>query len=493
MYFAILKKVKPTVLTPTEENDLQLWMPVLLGLLAYIFVNVNYNIYYIDDAWVISNIWNTTKLGIAKDLVFIEPGDNGYVQYFGATYAFIMGNILNLLGWTKSNVFLVNSTFVWGTAIVWYHLVRQLPFSKNIANLTLAFLPIFPPFFFAAHCGRPEAFTTFIISLQLLLFIRKRYFLSAFLTGFAFEAHIMGAAGLFFLLAYSIYKKEDLLFNKQAFWKMFLHFTLGGMTAIGYYFAIHGSHFSLAELTMLITENRDMGTPLNNYILNYFMNYDWYSRIWEFALFLAGITIYFRKGIFKGNRFLTILVMVLLISTIITHRENKNYFVYIFPAFILLYFYTAEQLKMLKKFSLALTITMGLYYGLHFYFNSNYDFEKLVLDTKKELKDNTLPVVGVPDFWFAAMDKNFIPIHNRKELSLRSLDKFYLIQSDYLEWRCKEYDRTMSYYKKNYNATLVKELDTFKGEKIRIWQCKKPAQVLPKLAKQETLGWGISE
>lgn len=151
------------------------------------------------------------------------------------------------------------------------------------------------------------------------------------------------------------------------------------------------------------------------------MNYDWYAHIWEFALFLAGLTFYFRKGIFKGNRFLTILIVVLLISTIITRRENKNYLVYIFPAFILLYFYTSEQLKILKKFSLALTVAMGLYYGLHFYFNSAYDFEKIVLATKEELKDHTLPVVGVPDFWFAAMDQNFIPIHYRKEQSLRAL------------------------------------------------------------------------
>jgi hypothetical protein len=494
MFSTILKKDKLKVAFPIKDNSFQLWMPVLLGVLAYIFVHVNYNIYYIDDAWVISNIWNINKLGIAQDLVFIEPGDSGYVQYFGATYAFIMGHLLSLLGWTKSNVFLVNSAFVWSTALVWYQIVKLLPFSKNIAKLTLVFLPLFPPFFFAAHCGRPEAFTTFIVSLQLLLFIRKRYFLAAFLTGFAFEAHIMGAAGLFFLLAYALYKKEEILFNKHAFQKLILPFSLGGFTAIGYYFMIHASHFSLTELTGLISDHRDMNSPLNSYILSYFMNYDWYSHIWEFALFLAGLTFYFRKGLFKGNRFLTILIIVLLISTIITRRENKNYLVYIFPAFILLYFYTSEQLKILKKFSLALTVAMGLYYGLHFYFNSAYDFEKIVLATKEELKDDKLPIVGVPDFWFAAMDKNFIPIHHRKEGSLRSLDDFHLIQSDYLEWRCKEYERTLGYYKKNYNATLVKEIDAAEGKKILIWHCKKPAQNISKLLiKQEVTDWSTKK
>ena len=494
MNSTILKKISTTVNTPSKENNLHLWLPILLGVLAYGFVHVNYNIYYVDDAWVISNIWNITTLGVAEDLVFIEPGEGGYVQYFGLTYAFIMGHVLNVLGWTKSNVFLVNSVFVWSTAIVWYQILRQLPFSKTVAKLTLAFLPIFPPFFFAAHCGRPEAFTTFIVSLQLLLFIRNRYFLAAFLTGFAFEAHIMGAAGLFFMLAYTLYKKEELLFNKKTFWDLFLRFTLGGLAALAYYFMIHGSHFSLAELTGLITEKKDMGgTPLNNYILNYFMNYDWYSRVWEFALFLGALALYFRKGLFRDNRFLTILVVVLLISTIITRRENRNYMVYIFPAFILLYFYTFEQLKQLKKFTLALSVAMGLYYGLHFYFNSTYNFEKIVLATKEELQDKTLPVVGVPDFWFAAMDKKFIPIHYRKNTSLHSVDDFYLIQSDYLEWRCKIYDRTMDYYKKNYNATLVKEIAVFDDEKVRIWKCTKPDQVFSKLVKRESPVWDRME
>ncbi len=463
---------------PKEQT--YLWALLFLSVLAYIFVHVNYNIYYVDDAWVISNIWNFTTLGLSEDIVFIEPGESGYVQYFGVTYAFIMGHVLNLIGWTKSNVFIVNSIFVWGTALVWFKILKQLPFSKNIARLTLLFLPVFPPFFFAAHCGRPDAFVAFIISIQVLLFVRKRYFWAALLTGFAFEAHIMGIVGLFFLIAYTIYKKEDILFNKRARTTLLTHFTLGGICALAFYFAIHGGHFSIGELAMLVGDKRDMGSPLNSYILNYFMNYDWYSRVWEFALFLGVIGLYFRKGIFRENRFLTILVIVLLVSTIITRRENRNYFVFIFPAFILLYFYTFERLRQLKKFTMVLTLSMSVYYGLHFYFNGDYEFEKIVLEAKEELEDKDLPIVGIPDFWFAAMDKEFIPIHHRKKSNLHALDNFYLIQSDYLEWRCKIYDHTLSYYKENYHATLIKEIEVFGDEKIQIWECEKAEGLLSK-------------
>ncbi len=483
------RKIKRSSYDYFSQDYILLLIPLFLGGLAYTFVHVNYNIYYVDDAWVISNIWNITQLGLAEDLVFIEPDEGGYVQYFGVTYAFLMGHLLNLLGWTKSNVFLVNSIFVWSTALVWYQILKQLPFSNIVAKLTVTFLPIFPPFFFAAHCGRPEAFAIFIISIQLLAFIKKRYFLAAILTGFAFESHIMGTVGLFFLLSFVIFKKEELILNKRAFERLFLQFTLGGLMAMGYYFSIHGNHFSWAELTGLISEKKDMGSPLNNYILNYFMNYDWYSRVWEFALFLGALGLYFRKNLFKGNRFLTILVLVLLISTLITRRENRNYLVYIFPAFILLYFYTFEQLKILKKFAVVLAFSMSLYYGLHFYFNGAYNFEKIVLETKRELKDKKLPIVGIPDFWFAAMDKKFIPIHHGKNSNLHALNKFYLIQSDYLEWRCKIYSHTINYYKQNYNAILVKEIPVFENQKIQIWECERNDYLLSKVLKDDSPIW----
>jgi len=490
MDFTILNKQRTSLSNLLEKDNVQLWIMFIFGLIAYSFVHVNYNIYYVDDAWVISNVWNITRLGIAEDLVFIEPDESGYAQYFGITYAFIMGHVLNFIGWTKSNVFLINSTLIWSAAIVWYHILKELPFSKRIAKLVLVFLPIFPPFFFAAHCGRPEAFTVLIVAMQLLLFIRKRYFLAALLTGFAFEAHIMGALGLFYLLAYAIYKKEELFFVKEERNKMISHFFFGGVTALGYYFALHGNHFSWAELSGIISQKKDMGTPLNNYILNYFMNYDWYSRVWEFALFLTGIVLYFRKGLFKNNRFLTILLIVLLVSTLITRRENKNYLVYIFPAFMLMYFYTFEQLGKMRLFLKSLVVCMSLYYGLHFYFNNDYDFEKIVLDVNEELKDKDLPIVGAPDFWFASKENKFIPMHHRKKKSLHALDKFYLIQSDYLSDRCKLYNEMMAYYKTNYNVVLVEEVSAFNENNIQIWSCEKIVEPQPLFVRKENKEWG---
>ncbi len=453
-------------------------LPVILGILAYAFVHVNYNIYYVDDAWVLSNVWNISRLGVACDLVFIDAGTAGHVQYFGITYAMVVGQLLDWLGWTKSNAFLISSFFVWMTVGVWYFILRQLPFSKKVRQLTVLFMPLFPPFFFAAHCARPEAFVGFVLSLQLLLFIRKRYFWAALLTGFAFEAHIMGLVGLFFLLAYAIYHKEELIAKSGGFWRIFLPFSLGGLTALGYYFWLHGAHFSWVDLATLIGEKRDMGTPLNNYILSYFINYDWYSRIWEFVLFLVALGLYFRKGLSKRNRFLTILVIVVLVSTLITRRENRNYMVHIFPAFILLYFYTFEQLGQLRKFVGVLTLCMSLYYGLHFYYNSSYNFEKIIAEIREAIGDTTLPVVGVPDFWFAAMEQPFVPIHRLKEANFQSLDQLFLIQSDYLEWRCREYDRTMKYYQSNYSTSLVKEFTAYRDKTICIWRCDRKATII---------------
>lgn len=116
---------------------------------------------------------------------------------------------------------------------------------------------------------------------------------------------------------------------------------------------------------------------------------------------------------------------------------------------------------------------MSLYYGLHFYFNGPYDFEKIVQEVNEEIKDKNLPVVGAPDFWFAAQENNFIPMHYRKEKSLHNLNEFYLIQSDYLSGRCKLYEETMDYYKKNYNTELLEEVVVYDDQKIQIWSCEK--------------------
>ncbi len=447
----------------------------IVSLSFYWLLPVNYNIYYIDDAWVLSNVWNITQYEIAKDLVFIPAGESGHVQYFGISYAKIMGGCLDVLGWTKQSVFMVNSIFIWLTALVWYQILKHLPFSSNVRKLTLVLLPIFPPFFFAAHCCRPEAMILFLLSLQYFLFIRKQYFLALLLLGPAIESHIMGAVGGFYLMAHLWFYRKELMFKWKPFMRLTLQSVLGLTFALGYYFYFHMDHFSVNELSNLVSQKRDMGSPLNNYILNYFMNYDWYSRVWEFALLLISIGLFVKRRLFKRNPYLLVLLCALVISTLITRRENRNYFVYIFPAFMLLYFYVFEQLGILKRFVIGLVSLMGVYYLGHFYFNGDYKFQKGIAAIEKNLSNDKLNIVGIPDFWFASKEKRFVPLHHRQSEKLHTLNDFYFIESDYLAWRCKLYSKTKAYYEATCKGIMIKEIELGGERKIRIWKYHKTA------------------
>lgn len=483
-----------TLALPLEDDfsnkiDILFWIPLILGAFAYFLLSVNYNIFYGDDAWTISNVWNITQLGIAQDLVFIEPDGEGYYQYFGISYSYVMGNMLDLLGWTKTNVFVVNSIFIWLAAFTWWRIIQHLPFSKSIANLMLVFIPLFPPFFFAAHVGRPDAFVVLIIAIQLLMFIRKRYFLAALLTGVTLETHVMGVVGLFFMLAYFIYEHKDLLLDGQHFKSIFFRFSIGGIAAIGFYISLHYDHFSFTELSAMVQNKKDMVSPVNNYILAYFIDFDWMSHVWEFALMITAGTLFIKKGLHKKNRFLTILLLVLIISTLITRRENRNYLVYIFPAFMLLYFYTFEQMGKLKTFTKGLTIMLGLYFATFYFLNNDYDFERMTMEVEATIQDENVPVLGIADFWFAAKEKEFIPIHFYRDLGGLDMEEFYFIQSDFLGDRIRIYDDIKSYYLKNYDSELVNTIVVRDGDELKIWKCSKNGREIPTMEAQHIPSW----
>ena len=474
-----------------NECNSNVGLPFLMGLIAYSFLHVNYNIFYGDDAWSISNVWNINHLGISEDLVFIDEGASGYDQYFGFTFSFVMGNLLHLLGWTKSNVFLVNSIFIWMTAFVWWRILKELPFSASIANLMFVFIPLFPPFFFAGHIGRPDAFVILIIASQLLCFIQKRYFLAAFLTGFAVETHVMGIVGLFFMLAYTIYQYKELILNTVHFKSLFWRFGGGGLTALGFYFLLHADHFSLAELTGIIQSKKDMSSPINNYILAYFTDFDWMAHVWELVLMISVSILYFKNGLHKKNRFLFILMLVLILSTILTRRENRNYLVYIFPAFMMMYFYTFEQLNRLKSFSLILTAMLGVYFSVFYYHNRAYDFEKIIMDIEAVIEKDKLPVMGMADFWFASKEQEFIPIHYYRDFNKLNLEEFYFIQSDYIGHRVVNYDFVKDFYFENYDNELVTKILIMEGKEVGIWKCVKKGNELPQISKVEIPPWDV--
>ena len=112
---------------------------------------------------------------------------------------------------------------------------------------------------------------------------------------------------------------------------------------------------------------------------------------------------------------------------------------------MMMYFYTFEQLDKLKTYTIGLTATFGLYFAIYYYNHNSYDFEKIVVDVEAEFKNQNLPIIGMSNFWFAAKEREFIPIHNNRNLNCLYLDEFYFIQSDYLGHRIYIYDHVRDF------------------------------------------------
>ena len=140
----------------------------------------------------------------------------------------------------------------------------------------------------------------------------------------------MGCITLFYYLSYFIYMQKHCLGKSSVskpYLKLFVNPAL--MSFIGFftgaliYFALHHEFFSLGILHKIVSSKTDMVSPVNNYILAYFTDYNWYYHFPEFTLFATTVYIYFKNKLYRDNPLLFILLVVLLISTFITRRNQE--------------------------------------------------------------------------------------------------------------------------------------------------------------------------
>jgi len=236
--------------------------------------------------------------------------------------------------------------------------------------------------------------------------------------------------------------------------------------------ALHYQTFDWQVLKDLITEKSDMVSPTNSYILTYFSDFDWMHHVPEFFLLFGTILIYLKHKIYRENKFLFVLLIVLFASTLITRRENRNYFIYLTPALLMLYFDTYERLGKTKVFLISLTTICFLYFGSIYYANNDFNFDEFVHFVKTNTAEEDLAIVGMPDVWFASYDKEFYPIHNERDFNKISLDEFYLIETDYLARRSRVYLDTKDNIYENYHCNKIAEWETYDNNKAAVCHCK---------------------
>ena len=204
-----------------------------------------------------------------------------------------------------------------------------------------------------------------------------------------------------------------------------------------------------------------------------------------------------KNKLYRQDVFVWIFLVTLLISTYITGRPNRNYMVYLYPAFLILMFYTFERLGRLKQICIALTAIFIIYFGVIYSMNRDYNFQHLISETKSAITNKNLPVIGMPNNWYAAQDQEFYPIYNLVNfIPDLNLQELYLVRNDYLqeedltikiERKLKEagvlndnplgrrrehYDGLIKYFIANYDLTLIKKIDAGNGSIAEVYHCK---------------------
>lgn len=456
---------------------------IILAVIAvsYYFLHTCLNIYYEDDSWTLSNAWNLMVHGVDNDLIFLDQDGAFTGQLFGKLYFLSIGSFLNLFGWTKSNAFLFNSGLVMVAAYTWHLILKNLAFSNKTALLMPLFLPIFPPVFFAAHTGRTDVFTFLLMSIGVLLFVRKYYAPACLIAVLAIESHIMGVVTLFYYAAYFLSRQTDVNIKQpissvigiiKTNSRLLTECTLGMIIGVGIYMMLHFQTFDLVALSGIIKSKSNMVSPVNNYILAYFTDFDWIHHLPEFALLASTVFIYSKKKLYRQNKFLFFLLILLVVSTLITRRENRNYFIYLAPCILMLFFYTFEKIKKTKVLVVALMSICVLYFSSIYYKNHEFKFNEFVSFVEKNTSSKNIPVVGMPDVWFAAYDKDYYPIHNERDFNKIELEEFYLVETDYLSRRSRVYTDVKDNIHANYDCNKTAEWTTYGGNTAAICHCK---------------------
>ncbi|MCB0327757.1 MAG: hypothetical protein KDD52_09095 [Bdellovibrionales bacterium] len=429
-------------------------------------------LYHVDNAWEVAKTYYYIKLGITEDVLFRSIDAPDRIQLFCKGFYFLLGNTLELFGWTKSNALWFSSFFLWLTSLVWFFILRSLHFSKKVAGTFSFLMLLYPAFFSAAHLARADTLALCAASFGFLLFIHRRYILACFVVMVAFEFHVMGSIGAFYILAFVLDQRKYFFSKKNLALKVLTQCLIGVLLGSIYYYIMHMDVLSFELLHTILSIKKQMPNPLKNYLISYFIHDRWFVHIFEFFVIVVSIRFFIFRKLYQNNSFVGTFMLVLIVSSFITQRPNKHYMVFAFPAFLLAIVYTFESMKRTKELvatSLVLIFSVNAYLYIQ---NRNYDFEKLTKEIQLHTPKKNQVIVGMPDNWFGAVGREFYPIyHSVTYLYDLDFPEIYLIKNDYISRHSKNYKPLVSYYLTHYNCRPTHQIDAGENRNVEIFDC----------------------
>ena len=413
--------------TTDSHRVLSIYLVVLYFvsiLTIYIFLNNNYRPHDIDDVWSLSFIYNYLHYGSLGDICFGGYG-NG-IGFFGKIHAFLVGHLLNLLGYTKTSAHLLSILFLGIGLGIWGVFLGRLGIRRDLRVIFLLCAPLFEPFFTAATSTRTEAFEFMLCALSALLFTRRNYFLSMLVLWIGIESHPIGVVGFFYLAAAFIAQPADhpLLVQKprQGWIGLVLGFALGFALFCFLHTQILGSFPAI-----LAGKNSPDGTIALGPLFDYFFRTKYLRHLPEFLLFLLAIVIFGAKKIYRAEKGIRALLLATMAAALFIHRPNFHYTLFFYPALLLVTIKVADTLRLLKPLLILFLALLIPQYAFVYEQNRDFNFSREIQVMKESIPKDGLPVLGPPNAWFAFYDRPFF--HQGYDTGLQDLGlgTFYLI------------------------------------------------------------------
>ncbi|MBQ9344240.1 MAG: hypothetical protein IJT88_03380 [Kiritimatiellae bacterium] len=399
--------------------------------LVYVCLHGIYRPDNLDDAWFLSCAHNHVVNGIERDVVFATvPGVNGYggVMLFGKSFTWLYGTVLRVVGWTKCAAHLLSTLWVVCGAACWGAILVKLGFTRRLALFLGAALLLVEPCFGAANQARPDALSWLLVSGAFLAFLCRRCFWAGLLAAVAIEIHPVGLAAFLYMASAVVARALGRGQGKPMPLADFLWLCAGVGAGFAYYLALHAS--SLGLLPQILGQGNASDGAWSNFLFSYFFKTKYYRHLFELVAILlcAGFLVWRRQG--REQPFVLVFFGAALLFSLIIRRPSFMYVVYVYPAFLLLLFWTFERQGRLGLAACLLLVFLLPQYAFVWSRNHDWDMDAYLAQVRALVPQDDSPVVGRPNDWFAFPERTFYADCYQGDFSAHAPPSFVLIAGD---------------------------------------------------------------
>jgi len=397
---------------------------------VYFILQLKYRVAEVDDAWEASCSYHFLHQHITYDLFEGANDISSGIQYHRKAYAFLLGSVLEIIGWTKPNAYFLSLLFILGGFGCWYPTLRRLNYTQGLSATFCITGLLLDPFFSATLCAREEAFIFFISSLALLLFVQENYFIAMLLGWISLETHPTGAVAFFLMCAAFFAARPKGLANPLRFKKNFIPALIGFILGFIYFIFLHTDILNPQLFQKLLQSNQMSGHSTQNFLFDYFFHSKYNRHLLDLVLLVLCFIEFFRKKMFVNDTFILPLTTLLLLFSLIFERPQYHYVLYFYPAFLLILTKIFENKWGLNFMVWGLLVLLLPQYAIAYYINRNYDYNYEIQNYQKIIPADSLPIVGCPNAWFAFPSRDFYCNQYSGDIRKLGLKKFYLISDN---------------------------------------------------------------